>query len=236
MVRTRSSSLVFLTCVVLGAGCTSGPERGLPRATTQEIRAAKLLDEGRVDESQAMFLQAAQLNPRPFIASIGIARCGVARGDFNMVTMALQQAYASAPKSPEANDLLGRTHLEVAKASSASIRVQHASTAASLFAAASRGDPSLPGLAYHTGMAKLLSGRPREAVTFLTIALTDDPTEDATHALVLAYKRLKNKKAVISMLEPLEREGRLSPALAKELTWARTASVPPPKKGVAPRR
>jgi len=221
--------LIPLTFIVLGAGCASGPERGLPRATTQELRAAKLLDEGRTEEAQAVFLQAAQLNPRPFIASIGIARCATVRGEWNMVTMALQQAYASAPSTPEANDLLGRTHLEAAKVSSGGLRAQHASTAASLFSAASRVAPELPSLAYHTGMAELLSGRAKDAVTFLLVSLANDPTDDARHALVLAYKKLGQKRQVVAVLEPLERSGELSPALAKELTWART-----PSKGGVP--
>ena len=224
MGSTRFSSVLILAMLCVGCA-VGGPERGLPRATTQEVRAAKLLDEGRVDEAQAVFFQAAQLNPRPFIASIGVARCASARGNWSMVTRALQQAYGAAPKTPEANDLLGRTHLEVAKVTSGGMRIQHASTAASLFSAASRVAPDLPSLAYHTGMSELLAGRTKEAITFLTLAVREDATDDAIHALVLAYKRVKQKRAVIALLEPMEKEGRLPPSLAKELAWARTPSA-----------
>ena len=78
--------LFILALAFVLAGCVgSGRERGVPGATAQEVRAAKLLDEGRVDEAQAVFLQAAQLNPRPFIASIGVARCATVKGNWNMV-------------------------------------------------------------------------------------------------------------------------------------------------------
>ena len=216
----------ILITAFLAAGCVGGSSRGLPSATLQERRAEKMFESGRVAEAKAAFAQAAQMQPRPFLASIGIARCAIRLGDQDLATAAFRLAYASAPGTPEATDLLGRTHLEAAKAATGALRVQHATTSASMFSSASRLAPDLPALAYHTGMSKLLSGHPVPAVTFLELALAKDPTStDVLHALVLAWRRLGQRERIIALLGPYEKQGQLSPALTKQLQWARSPKV-----------
>ncbi|NRA94644.1 MAG: tetratricopeptide repeat protein [Planctomycetes bacterium] len=216
----------ILITAFLAAGCVGGSSRGLPSATLQERRAEKMFESGRVAEAKAVFEQAAQMQPRPFLASIGIARCAIRLGDQDLATAAFRLAYASAPGTPEATDLLGRTHLEAAKATTGARRVQHATTSASMFSSASRLAPDLPALAYHTGMSKLLSGHPVPAVTFLELALAKDPTStDVLHALVLAWRRLGQRDRIVALLAPYEKQGQLSPALVKELHWARSSKV-----------
>lgn len=213
---------ILIATVLFATGCQAGPERGLPSATLQERRAEKMFEAGQIAEARAAFEQAAQTNPQPFLSSIGLARCGIRLGDRALTSAAMRLAYTSAPKTPEASDLLGRTHLEAAKVSTGALRIQHATTAASLFSSASRVAPELPSLAYHTGMAELLSGNVVPAITFLQVALGKDPSStDALHALTLAWRRLGNKERVVALLSPYEKEGQLTPALAKELQWAR---------------
>ncbi|MAG58801.1 MAG: hypothetical protein CMJ83_21135 [Planctomycetes bacterium] len=221
---SQLNTAVLLICVALTTGCETTVERGLPPTTTQEERAAKLFEEGRIVESRALFLQAAQINQRPFWSSIGLARCGIARAKWPEVNVAFRQAYASAPKTPEANDLLGRTHLEAAKVATGGVRLQHATTAATLLSAASRQAPEIPGLAYHTGLAELLSNRARNAIPLLEAAIAKDPDDElALQALVVTWKHLGQHREVLQILEPLERDGRLPVALVPELVWARQA-------------
>lgn len=216
---------ILIAVALASAGCADGPDRGLPAATLAERSAERMFESGRIVEAKAAFEQAAQTNPRPFLASIGLARCGIRLGDQHLTSAAFRLAYAWAPKTPEANDLLGRTHLEAAKAATGARRVQHASTAASMFSSASRVAPALPALVYHTGMSELLAGRPVTAITFLEIALRQDPAStDALHALVLALRRLGQRERIVALLGPQEKAGKLSPALVAELQWARTPS------------
>jgi len=205
-------------------GCQGASERGLPAATASERHAARMLEGGRVDEARAMFVQAAQQSARPFLASIGLARCGIRRGVWAETEAALQQAYAWAPGTPEATDLLGRTHLEAAKASSGGRRRQHATTASTLFSSASRQAPELPSLPYHAGLSELLAGRAQFAVPLLEAAHRKDPSaEDPLHALILSWRRLGQRQPVRKLLEPLEKAGRLPGGLQSALAWAREA-------------
>ena len=218
LVGTPMAILVVLTCL----GCSTPTERGLPAATLQEQRAEAMLEAGQVAEARAAFEQAARMNPRPFFASVGLVRCGLRSADWELVDGAMKLAYAAAPRTAAAQDLLGRTHLEAAKVSSGSIRLQHATTARSMFAAASRREPDLPNLAYHTGMAELLSGRPAAAVSFLELAILEAPDSlDPVHTLVLALRRLDQRQRVVSVLEKLSVDGRLTPELAEQLVWAK---------------
>ncbi len=215
-------SFVVLLLALVSAGCTTSTERGLPRATVQEQRAEKMFEAGQIAEARALFEQAARMNPQPFLSTIGLARCGIRAGDRDLMEAAIRLAYASAPKTPEAQDMLGRTHLAAAKVSTGGLRMQHAATAGSMFSAASREAPELPKLAYHTGMAELLSGRMSSAVTFLEVAMAEDPDfADAAHALVIALRRLGRKGRMIAVLDGVAEKGRLTPELAEHLAWAK---------------
>jgi Flp pilus assembly protein TadD len=223
-VKTLALAVCFPALVT---GCKSGDERGLPPVSASERRGAMLLDEGRVPEARAVFLQTVQQNPQPFLSTIGLARCAIAVGNLSEGVAALHQAYAYAPKTPEAHELLGRTHLEFAKIATGGIRRQHASTAASLFSSAFRLAPELPDLNYHLGMSELLAGNPMMAVAFLEPAtLEPGRSMDAVHALVLAYRQMGRRDDVRRLLEPLEAEGGMSLSLKRELDWAQKKTEP----------
>lgn len=216
--------LLILMTTLLMTGCAVTVDRGLPVATLHERRAEKMFEAGRIAEAMALFQQAAQATPRPFLASIGIARCAIRLGERELVSTAFRVAYGSAPSTPEAKDLLGRTHLEAAKVATGALRMQHATTASSMFSSASRVAPGLPSLAYHAGMSELLAGRSVSAITFLEIALSEDPqSTDTLHALVLALRKLGQRDRVLALLATYERDGLLTPALIKELQWARAS-------------
>jgi tetratricopeptide (TPR) repeat protein len=130
---------------------------------------------------------------------------------------------STTPQTPEADDLLGRTLLEAARARPEADGGQHAALAATFFMRARALGPDIPALAYHVGLCKMAQGLPRQAVRFLEQSLREEPELDAAlPALVRALRHLKAKKAVLQLLEPMEKDGTLPPLLHAELAWART--------------
>ena len=92
--------LLILMTTLLMTGCAVTVDRGLPVATLHERRAEKMFEAGRIAEAMALFQQAAQATPRPFLASIGIARCAIRLGERELVATAFRVAYGSAPTTP----------------------------------------------------------------------------------------------------------------------------------------
>lgn len=229
MILVRTMISMALGC--LFCGCSSNPGGTAVPSTALEERGEQLLAVGRVAEARAVFLQATAGRRRPFLASVGLARCAIREGNTPVISQAMQQVYAFAPQGPRANDLIARTHLEAAKALRGGARKQHATTAATLLARARKDDPSIPGLQYHAGMAELLGGRPAYSVPFFEAAMTESAnSKDALQGLVLALKSLGQRERVIQVLSPLESEGRLSTSLSEALVWARSPKSAPASK------
>ena len=77
------------------------------------------------------------------------------------------------------------------------------------------------------GLCKVIQGRTADAVPYFEQSLHEDPEmTEALDALVYALRELKAAKRMVNLLEPLEREGTLSPKLMRQLIWARAQATP----------
>lgn len=194
----------------------------MPKATALETRAAQSLEEGRVEEARALFSEALTQSRPPFLAAVGLARVALRSGDERLFETAMEDALRTAPRTPEAQELCGRTLLEAARASAAPKRRQRALLAATLLGQAQQQAPELPRLAYHTGIAELLAGEAPAAVTLLEIAYAEEPAaDDVAEAFVQALRAGGRDADIVRVLEARAIPGPLSGRLASELERAR---------------
>ena len=224
----RLFALIILGMLALPA-CRSGPERGLPPPSALQARGAAMIEEGRPREALEVFRQAFSTSQGSrFVSAIGLARAHVALQDWRGFESSLQIAMGYSPGSPEADDLLGRTLLEAARRRKGGIAKRNAALAASFFTRARGSAPDLPALSYHMGLAMVLQGRLRDSVRYLEASLREDPElQEALDALVDVLRRLNARKAMVALLAPREKAGRLEPRFADDLLWARGAVVTP---------
>ncbi len=222
--RVRPDGLHALLAFVIALlpGCRSAPERGLPTATVLETRAAQSLEEGRIEEAQALFSAALEQSRPPFLAAVGLARVALRSGDERLFETAMEDALRVAPRTPEAQELCGRTLLEAARASAPPKRRQRALLSATLLGQAQRLAPELPRLAYHTGIAELLAGEAQAAVPLLEIASAEEPeADDVAEAFVEALRAAHREPDIVRVLEARAATRPLSGRLASELERAR---------------
>lgn len=219
-----------LALLVALAGCQAGPERGLPRATALEERAARSLSEGRLEEARALFTESLRTAPNAFTSLVGLARCATLEGRWGLFDRSMRGAMTAGVQTREAQELIGRTFLEAARTDSAPRREQYALTAAALFSQLLRAFPGAPQATYHAGLAWYLAGRHRRAVPLLEASRAANPDFlDGIEVLVLALRKLDRRDRVLFILEPMDREGRVPMSLHSTLRWARGGSATQPK-------
>lgn len=221
-------TLLLLGVLLFLAACSSSPSRGLPEPNELQVKGQEMLQGGDPAAARELFKQAARQGGDPFLANVGLARCSIAQGSWALMRLELNAAMATAPRTPEAYDLLGRTLLEAAKSREGSLRRQYAALAGHFFSQARIRAPELPGLTYHAGLTQYLAGRVRRAVAFYERALNEEPVPEALlPALAGAYRQLGYKKRMVALLEPLEEQALLTPSLAEHLAWAREGGQEP---------
>lgn len=217
------------------AGCNSTP-RGLPPATALERRGEAFLDGGELAEAEAVFRQALSSRPYAFMSWVGLSRVLAAGRRFDEFDIAMQQAMAFMPGTPEGYDLVGRTLLDASMRTRGSLKLQYAATSLQFFTRARIHAPELPDLSYHAAVAHMQSGNYIQALSLLDQARVESPgLVQVVEAASGCFRALGAPANVVELLEPLEAGGSLTAPMTKDLKWAReTLRAEPREKDANP--
>jgi hypothetical protein len=148
----------------------------------------------------------------------------------------MQQALDLNPRTPEAYDVLGRTFLDASLRTNGATSKQYAAMSVLFLSKARAAGPEIPHLSYHAAVAQKQLGDYMGALTILNQAQVESPGLIGVMECASAcYRALGSPANIVELLAPLEAEGKLSPTLVKDLTWARK-SLPsgPPTEVKAP--
>lgn len=206
----------------LPLGCQSPGERGLPPTSALVAQGDRALAEGRHVEARELLSREVATRPNSWLGWIGLTRVGLATGDRALVEQSLLSAQALTGENPEKRELLARTLLEVARASSAGERRQHALAAARLLLDVERRAPDTSRLAYHTGVAKLLLEEPASASRLALREIERDVTfEPGWNLYVEALHQQGLHSGIVTVLEDRAKTFALTAELDARLEAAR---------------
>jgi len=149
--------------------------------------AAALMEAGRLDEAEANYRRALELNPRNRYAPVGLAHCLIAQGRPEEAEQTLVRVLSIWPFLPEAVEALLNLRINADRIEAA----EH------LAEQAERHDPDLPHLDYQLGRIRAAQGRLDEAAAYFENAVRREPAAfNANFSLAMVLARTAPEQAI----------------------------------------